>query len=173
MAMMPAATAPGKRTRAADDDAQCVDFVNVGWVASTLSLLWCCCSMADCLDVAQLPRWSRTYAKAVAGWVSSFSFDDVTRIAVLNFTADTSIQAPTVIFFSRAFVYALAPAILCTSCLTPPCRYDGHDVSVHTQPEGLLQHDIQGDHVILSPTAGAPKTFDATVTLMPLAGDFT
>ena len=129
--------------------------------------------MADCLDVAQLPRWSRTYAKAVAGWVSSFSFDDVTRIAVLNFTADTSIQAPPVIFFSRAFVYALSPAILCTRYLTPPCRYNGHDVSVHTQPEGLLQHAIQGDHVIVSSTAGAPKTFDATVTIMPLAADFT
>ena len=126
--------------------------------------------MADCLDVAQLPRWSRTYAKAVAGWVSSFSFDDATRVAVLNFTADTSIQAPTVIFFSRAFVYALSHSphrAPCTLCLMRPCRYDGHDVTVQVQPAGLLQHVIQGDHVLLSPAAAAPKTFDVTVTLKP------
>jgi hypothetical protein len=122
--------------------------------------------MSQCLDTSQLPRWSRTYAKAVAGLVSSFSFDDNSRVAVLNFTADTSIQAPTVIFFSRAFVYA--PSSRHTRSLTPR-RYNGRDVLVQTEPAGLLTHVIDGDHVIVSPAAGAPKTFHATVIIAPSA----
>jgi hypothetical protein len=122
--------------------------------------------MEQCLDTAQLPRWSRTYAKAVAGHVSSFSYDDSSRVAVLNFTADASIQAPTIIFFSRAFVYALSSSR--TRSLTPR-RYHGHDVLVQTEPIGMLTHVIDGDHVIVSPTAGAPKTFDAAVIIAPSA----
>jgi len=118
--------------------------------------------MAQCLDTAQLPRWSRTYAKAVAGSVSSFTYDDSSRVAVLNFTADASIQAPTVIFFSRAFVYALSSSH--TRSLTPR-RYHGRDVLVQTEPTGMLTHVIDGDHVIVSPAAGAPKTFDAAVII--------
>ena len=125
-----------------------------------------CCSMARCLDTVQLPRWSRTYAKAVAGRVSSFSFDGSSRVAVLNFTADTSIQAPTVIFFSRAFVYVLSPSH--TRSLTSR-RYNGRDVLVQTKPTGMLSHVIDGDHVIVSPSAGSPKTFDATVIIAPSA----
>lgn len=61
--------------------------------------------MAACLNTDAVMQWSRTYAKAVAGFTHSFRFNVSTLSAELVYTINPRCVQPTVIFVSQSWVY--------------------------------------------------------------------
>ena len=109
--------------------------------------LTCVGDMAQCLDVTQVPQWSGTYAKAIAGRMQSFTFDAATRVAVLVYTIDPAITQPTVIFASAKWVYNTGAGGFAISA-TPPgavafsLEYADHVVVTHVAPVAAINVTI-------------------------------
>ena len=95
-------------------------------------------SMSSCLNVDEVKKWARTYAKAVAGRTNYFYFNSSTREAELNYLSDPAVTAPTIIFLSEKWIYTSGFSVL----VQPPSLQwtysDDHLVVYHPQNLSLI-----------------------------------
>jgi hypothetical protein len=59
----------------------------------------------DCINVSEVKIYARTYPKAVAGQTISFSYNEETLDAVLEYIPDPECKLPTEIYFSETWHY--------------------------------------------------------------------
>jgi endoglycosylceramidase len=128
---------------------------NLTWDNTGLFLPSCSdpASMQACLNVPEVKVWARTYAKAVAGTTSSFSFNSSSREASLRFRSSPSCAEPTVLFASEQWTYP-------------------QGLTVHVSPAGMVAWEFgeggkDRSHIVVTVSSSEPV--DVTVDISPLA----
>ncbi len=105
--------------------------------------------MSDCLRVDQVQLYARTWAKAVAGITTSFTWNADAKVAVLDYVINPASQEPTIIFVSTKWIYE-----------------DGFDVIIN--PSNIATWTFDDDHVVVTHTAPVSSQ-TLTVTITPKA----
>jgi hypothetical protein len=111
-------------------------------------------TMDNCLIKEEASKYVRTYAKAVAGSVTSFSFNITTLVAKLQYTVNTDATLPTLIFASQSWTYP-----------------HGYDVTI-SPPEAATWSLVDKDHINVIHSSNANNHTVVYVTISPQTQSF-
>jgi endoglycosylceramidase len=105
-------------------------------------------SMDACLDRSAVPTWARTYPKAVAGSINSFTFNATTLLFTLSYEVDPACQLPTVVFASETWNY-----------------HNGFTVTIDP-PSAAVYNYFPPDHAVITHISPVARR-NITITLTP------